>query len=310
MKLLCSLIIRLSTLPAPAPPAYVPSSSSPSGPPSPESIIVLCNNHVRSISTSDPSKNQWKLGLHGAHPREADMMVDGSTLFVIVKGKLQAVDVASGRVKWSNELPHTGYTVGTLATPLGGTGNGWNRSSLAVRMQKLSATAALAHWLSRYPNFAAQCRQQMHSMAPDSCRTKELKRQGRRRPPPESWKRERVEMRRRVCVPPSLKTSSTDIGSPLDHGRRPRIHGLLETKWSETREGDPGIITKGAPFGPMVREHQLCRGISSERDCQPGRRAHSSGLRAISLRLHSIPSPYPPPSPIQPNFLTGTNTGT
>ncbi|RKO90596.1 hypothetical protein BDK51DRAFT_46459 [Blyttiomyces helicus] len=105
MTFLCPLI----TAPAPLPPG-----------------------HIHSLSTSDPEKDLWKLKVSGAHPDTSDMMLDGSTLFVGIEGKVLAIDVANGNVKWKNGPPRCGYDIGTLATPLGGTAYGWNRSSLVA----------------------------------------------------------------------------------------------------------------------------------------------------------------------------------
>lgn len=86
----------------------------------PEDILLLgLKARVTAISRKT-GQQIWSTALPGGMGYDfVTLLNDGERIFAHTKGRLHALDVASGQLLWSNELSGYGYGVASLALPGG-----------------------------------------------------------------------------------------------------------------------------------------------------------------------------------------------
>jgi outer membrane protein assembly factor BamB len=84
-----------------------------------EQIILLgLKNRVAAISTAD-GRELWSTEISGGWGSSGfvTLVCDGSRVFACASGRLHGLDLATGHVLWTNDLPGYGYGLASLCLP-------------------------------------------------------------------------------------------------------------------------------------------------------------------------------------------------
>ena len=109
-----------------------------------EVILVAVKNRVLAVSKPD-GRTLWSSDLpSGMGQAFVTVLSDDRHVFAHTHGKLHCLDLASGRVLWTNELPGCGYGLASLCLPGGTTAPDTAAAQHLFASQQAAASATAA----------------------------------------------------------------------------------------------------------------------------------------------------------------------
>ena len=100
-------------------------------------LLVGLKHHVAAISRTD-GRELWSTELPGTMGQGfVSLLSDGAQVFAYTSGHLHCLDLATGRIVWTNEMPGYGYGLAGLALP-----NGQSAPNIASVQAIMDAAAA------------------------------------------------------------------------------------------------------------------------------------------------------------------------
>lgn len=105
-------------------------------------LVIGLKHRVAAISRID-GRELWSTELSGGMGQGfVTLLSDGAQVFAYASGHLHCLDLATGRIIWTNEMPGYGYGLGSLALPNGQSAP--NIPSVQAIMDADSAAASAA----------------------------------------------------------------------------------------------------------------------------------------------------------------------